>query len=183
MNYVIIHYVLIPVLIMVARIFDVSIGTVRIIFVSKGKEKLAAFLGFFEVLIWLIAISQVLNNLTHFTSYIGYALGFALGNIIGIMIEKNLAVGMQIIRIIKRNKLETLQMILRDEGYGVTTVNGRGGKGKIDIVYVVVERKNTPDVMKIIKEVEPDSFVTIQDIYSYQKGYIKKPKLRKFLVK
>lgn len=177
------NFVVVPLMIMVARIVDVSIGTVRIIFVSRGKANIAAILGFFEVLIWLLAISQVFSNLGHFMSYIGYAAGFALGNIIGINIEKKLAVGVQIVRIIKRNTLDTLQMALRDQGFGVTTVHGRGGKGEIDIVYVVAKRKDIPLVMETIRRIEPDSFVTVQDIYTYKKGFLKRVKHGRSLIK
>ena len=183
MDTVFINYMFIPLLIMIARIIDVSIGTIRIVFVARGREYLSAVLGFFEVLIWLVAISQVLTNLTNVASYIAYGLGFALGNIIGLKIEKKLAVGVQIIRIIKKTKLHALQMALRDEGCGVTTVQGYGGKNDIDIVYVVSERKHVPYIIKIVEDVEPDSFVTIQDVSSYQKGYFKRPRFKGFLRK
>ncbi|MCB1190812.1 MAG: DUF2179 domain-containing protein [Leptospiraceae bacterium] len=175
MEKVFFEYILVPLLIMIARMLDVSIGTIRIIFVSKGKEKVAASLGFIEVIIWLIAITQVLKNLTNPISYIAFAIGFSLGNIIGIKIERKLAVGMQIIRIIKKNKLRTLQLLLRDEGYGVTTVIGQGGKNDVEIVYVVLERRKTKTALKIVEMIEPDSFVTIQDILSHQKGFFKAP--------
>lgn len=172
------NYVLVPFLIMLARILDVSIGTIRIIFVSKGREHISAVLGFFEVLVWLIAINQVFNNLTNPLSYIAFALGFSLGNIIGIKIEKKLAVGMQIIRIIKKNKMRTLQLLLRDEGYGVTTVTGQGGKSDVEIVYVVLKRKQTKTALKIAELLEPNCFVTVQDIYSYQKGFFQTKRLK-----
>ena len=178
MNPIVTQYLVIPLLIMFARVLDVSLGTLRIVFIARGKEYIASVLGFFEVIIWLTAISQVFANLTNVVCFIAYGLGFALGNIIGIKIERKLAVGIQVVRIIKKNKLHTLQMALRDEGYGVTTVQGHGGKYDIDIVYVVAERKHVDSIISIIKKVEPDSFVTIQEIASYQKGYLRRARYR-----
>lgn len=163
-------YLLPALLIMAARVLDVSIGTVRIILVSRGKGVVAATLGFFEVIIWLLAVTRVLANVTNVAAYIGYGLGFGLGNLLGIEIEKRLAIGMQIIRIIKPDTLDTLQMMLRDEGYGVTTVEGYGGRDAVEIIYVVTERKDTQHALRIIDELEPDAFVSVQDIYSVQRG-------------
>ncbi len=174
-------YVLTPVLIMAARMIDVSIGTVRIILVSRGREWQAAALGFIEVIVWLLAMTRVLANLGNVVSYIAFGVGFALGNVIGIRIEKKLALGMQIIRIIKPKRLESLQMLLRDEGYGVTTVDGRGGKGAIEIVYVVTERRHTADALALVDIHEPDAFVTVQDIYSAQRGIFAHNPIRRTL--
>ena len=92
-------YVLMPLLIFLARICDVSIGTMRIIFVSKGKRNIAPILGFFEVLIWITAISKIMQNLDNYVNYIAYAAGFATGNFVGMIIEEKLAMGIQMIRV------------------------------------------------------------------------------------
>jgi len=92
----------IPILVFLARILDVSVGTLRIIFVSKGFKKYAAFLGFFESLIWLIAVSQVMKHMDNWVTYVTFALGFAVGNYVGMLIEERIAIGNQIIRIITR---------------------------------------------------------------------------------
>ncbi|MCG8569160.1 MAG: DUF2179 domain-containing protein [Spirochaetes bacterium] len=172
-----INWLVIPLLIALARTVDVSIGTVRIIFVSRGMEKIAAFLGFFEIIIWLIAITQVMNNLTNVACYIGYGFGFAMGNVIGITIEKKLALGMQIFRIITSNQLETLQMALRDEGYGVTTVDAHGAKTPVKIIYTVCKRKDSPHIMNLINTLDPQCFVTVQDIRSGHLGFAKNKNL------
>ncbi|MBN1619946.1 DUF2179 domain-containing protein [candidate division WOR-3 bacterium] len=169
----IVTWIVIPLLIMIARIIDVSIGTVRIIFVARGRATIAAVLGFFEVVIWIIAISQVLANLTNFSCYLGYGLGFAIGNILGIKIEKKIAFGLQMITIVTVNKLDILPMLLRDEGYGVTTVNGKGAKGDVKIIYAVVERKDVQNVLATVNSTEPGSFVTVEDMVSLHRGYIK----------
>ena len=93
-------YLLLPLLIFCARIIDVSIGTLRIIFVSKGKRNIAPLLGFFEVLVWILAISEIMQNLNNWVCYVAYAAGFAAGNYVGMIIEEKLAIGILIIRII-----------------------------------------------------------------------------------
>ncbi|MBN2363878.1 DUF2179 domain-containing protein [candidate division WOR-3 bacterium] len=173
MNEHIITWVLIPILIMFARIIDVSIGTVRIIFVARGKATIAAVLGFFEVIIWILAISQVLANLTNVSCYIGYGVGFAIGNILGIKIEKRIAFGLQMITIVTTNKLDVLPMLLRDEGYGVTTVSGKGAKGDVRIIYAVVERKFVQNVLGLVNSTEPESFVTVEDMVSLHRGFVR----------
>jgi uncharacterized protein YebE (UPF0316 family) len=92
-------YLILPLLIFFARICDVSIGTMRIIFVSKGKKNIAPLLGFFEVLIWIIVISKIMQNLNNYVNYVAYAAGFATGNLVGMIIEEKLAVGVQMIRV------------------------------------------------------------------------------------
>src|SRR5665648_86798 len=91
---------ILPALIFIARIMDVSLGTIRIIFVIRGQKLLATLLGFFEIMIWLLAIGQIFQNLTDITYYIAYAGGFAAGNYVGIYLESKLALGTLAVRII-----------------------------------------------------------------------------------
>ncbi|MFH1212469.1 MAG: DUF5698 domain-containing protein, partial [Candidatus Neomarinimicrobiota bacterium] len=136
------QWVVIPLLIFLARITDVSIGTVRIIQVSKGNKLLASFLGFFEVSIWLLAISQVMRQgLNNPVSFFAYGLGFASGNYIGITIEDKLALGLQAIRMISADTVDILTMTLRDAGFGATVIEANGAKGLVHIIYVIVQRK------------------------------------------
>ncbi|HER42916.1 MAG TPA: hypothetical protein ENO08_00460, partial [Candidatus Eisenbacteria bacterium] len=76
-------WVVLPLLIILARVIDVTIGTIRIVFVSRGHKVIAPILGFFEVLIWLLAIGQIMRNLSNFMCYIAYGTGFALGTYMG----------------------------------------------------------------------------------------------------
>ncbi len=169
----IIKYVIIPVLIFIARVFDVSIGTLRIILISRGNKIIAPILGFIEVTIWLIAITQVMKNLSHPISYLAYGAGFAFGNYVGMWLEAKIALGYQSIRVITNNPLEALPMVLRDEGYAVTTVKGRGAKGVVNVVFTVVMRKNMKHVLDIVKTIEPLAFVTVEDIRLSHSGYFK----------
>jgi len=168
-----ISWVIIPIVIMLARIVDVSLGTIRIIQIALGKKLIASLIGFAECLLWLIAVSQIMQNLSNIFCYIGFALGFAIGNYIGIFISEKLPSGLQIIRIINNSKVKSLQMALRDEGFGVTTVDGYGAKGPVNLIYVVSSQVDVPRVMEIIKQMEPSSFVTINDVKSRYLGTLK----------
>jgi uncharacterized protein YebE (UPF0316 family) len=164
------------VLIFVARICDVSIGTIRIILISRGYRYLAPVFGFFEVLIWLTAITHVLKNLNHISSYLVYAGGFAAGNYIGMILESKIAIGYQLIRIITNEKMQLLPMMLRDQGFGVTAIKGWGAKGEITMIYTVVPRKKVGEVMNTVTILEPIAFITIEDVKTKYAGFFIKDK-------
>lgn len=157
-------YVILPLLIILARVVDVSIGTLKIILLSRGNKTLAPFLGFFEVLIWLLAVTRIFENLDNWVCYLAYAFGFALGSYIGILLEEKLALGFQLIRIITRKAADQLTDTLRGKGYGVTYIPAEGSSGKVGILYSVVSRKNMGDIIPVIKEHNPNAFYTIEDI-------------------
>jgi uncharacterized protein YebE (UPF0316 family) len=170
MNTTLLNWVIIPILIFFARICDVSIGTVRIILVSRGKKLLASSLGFVEVIIWLLAVSQAMQHINNVACVIAYGLGFATGTYVGITIEEKLAIGLQALRFITKNTLDVLTMALRDEGYGATVIEAKGGKGKVNIIFTIVPRKDVNKTLEIAKEFDPDVFVSIQDIRSVKSG-------------
>ena len=161
---------LIPLLIFLSRVIDVTIGTLRIIFVSKGMKYIAPLLGFFEVFIWLIAIGQIMQNLTNWVNYIAYSAGFATGNFIGILIENKLAMGLVSLRIITESDAVPLIKNLSEENFGLTRVGARGVAGKVRIIISIVKRKNIDRVIEIIKKHNPNAFVTIEDVRSVQGG-------------
>src|SRR4030065_260984 len=148
-------YGILPLLIFLARICDVSIGTLRIIFVSKGKKNIAPFLGFFEVLIWIVAISKIMQNLDNYINYIAYAAGFASGNFVGMIIEEKLAVGIQIIRVITHLNGPDLVKSLNKNGYGATSVEAYGAKEKVHLIYTIVQRNEITRVLEIIDQFNP----------------------------
>lgn len=163
-------WVVLPVIIFFARVADVTLGTLRIIFVSRGKRTVAPLLGFFEVLIWVIVIGQLVQNLSSVTSYLGYAAGFAAGNYVGMMIEDRLAIGTLIVRAIIPLGGDEIVNRLRAAGYGVTSVDAQGAAGPVRLVYAVVKRKHIRRVMDIIHEVHPKAFITIEDVRSLEEG-------------
>lgn len=155
---------------MIARIGDVTIGTIRIIFVSKGKKALASSLGFFEVLIWLIAIGQIMQHLNNFACYIGYAVGFATGNFIGITVEEKLAMGTLVVRIFASNGGAQLIHSLKAAGFGVTAVEGSGATGPVNVIYTFINRRALAEVDRIIKEFNPKAFYCVEEIKSVNAG-------------
>jgi len=164
------RYVILPLAIFIARICDVSLDTLRIIYVSRGLKFLAAQIGFFEVLIWLMAISQIISNLTNPLLYIAYASGFAMGNYIGIFIEEKMAIGTVVIRIITQRDAKQLIEVLKSEGYGVTYADAQGALGPVKIIFTIIKRKDVASVLKIINRLNPQAFYTIEDIRSVRQG-------------
>ena len=170
-------YVLMPLLIFMARICDVSIGTIRIIFVSKGKRNIAPILGFFEVLIWITAISKIMQNLDNYINYIAYAAGFATGNFVGMIIEEKLAMGIMMIRIFANEKGPELVQILNVNGYGATVVEASGARDKVHLIYTIIQRNELANVLNIITSFNPRAFYTIEDVKAVNEGIFgpKKP--------
>jgi uncharacterized protein YebE (UPF0316 family) len=157
-------YIVVPILIVLAKIIDVSLGTIRIILVSKGSKSLAPLLGFFEVLIWIVAIGQVMKNLTNPLNYIAYAFGFSLGNYFGIIIEAKLALGQVVVRVITKGDATLLIQYLKVANFGVTIVDAVGAKGPVHMIFTVIKRTKVNNVVKIIKEYNPKAFYSIEDI-------------------
>lgn len=158
------NWIIYPILIFFARIADVSIGTIRIIFVSRGMKYLAPALGFFEVLIWLLAIGHIMQNLNNPINYLAYASGFGMGNYVGILLEKKLAMGTVLIRIITRRDASELVQHLRQMGYVVTSVDAEGNEVPVKVIFTVVKRKDIPDIAPIIKRFNPNAYYTIEDV-------------------
>jgi uncharacterized protein YebE (UPF0316 family) len=157
-------YLILPLLIIFARVVDVSFGTIRIIFISKGKKNIAPILGFFEVTVWLLAATRVFQNINNWACYFAYGTGFALGSYIGMYIEEKLALGVQLIRIITKKEPKNLVNYLRLKGYGVTAIKAEGSQGEVGVLYSVVKRKNIKDFVSIIMNFNPNAFYTIEDI-------------------
>ncbi len=161
---------LMPLLIFTARVVDVSIGTLRIIFLSRGLRYLAPLCGFFEVLVWLLAISQIMQNLDSWINYLSYAAGYAMGNYIGMAIEHRLAMGLIALRVISNKDPAELVSRLKGSHFGVTIMDGRGAEGKVHIIFMVIKRKNLPYVARMLKECMPNAFVTVDDVRAASGG-------------
>lgn len=163
-------WVILPLLIFVGRIADVSIGTMRIVFVSRGHKYIAPVLGFFEVLIWLLALTNIMQNLSNPLTYIAYGAGFAMGNFIGISLEERLAMGMCVVRIITRRDAHHLVEQLRLEGYGVTVMDADGNYGKVAVFYSVIKRSCLTHFVGIINKYNPKAFYTVEDVRFVNEG-------------
>jgi len=165
------RWVVIPLLIFSARIMDVSLQTMRIIFVSKGRRLLAPFLGFFEVLIWLMAIAQIINDLTNPFYYIAYGFGFAAGTYTGIRIEERIAIGVVLLRVITQRDASPIVTLLREEEFGVTCIDAEGKSGQVKIIFIVLDRSNLPRVSNLIREYNSNAFYSVEDIRQVSHGY------------
>jgi uncharacterized protein YebE (UPF0316 family) len=163
-------YFLLPLLIFIARICDVTVGTMRIIMVSKGKKLLAPVLGFFEVLIWVMAIGKIMQNLSNPVCYIAYAGGFAIGNYVGMKVEEKLAMGLIVIRIITQKDASELIKALRDMGFGITEIDAMGKDKKVHVIYSIIKRHDVPVVTERINHFNPKAFYTIEDIRAVSQG-------------
>ncbi|MGC9355800.1 MAG: DUF2179 domain-containing protein, partial [Mariniphaga sp.] len=139
-------YFLLPFLIFLSRIMDVTIGTIRIVMVSKGQKFWAPLLGFFEILIWLLAISRIFENLDNWACYLAYAAGFATGNYIGLIIEQRLAMGIVKIQIITRRSATELIQNLKSAGYGITHHEAKGSSEDVSIIYSIINRNEIQKV-------------------------------------
>jgi uncharacterized protein YebE (UPF0316 family) len=171
---VIFDWVILPAIIFFARLIDVALGTLRILFISRSMQKIAPLVGFFESLIWLFAISQIVLNLNNIMSYFAFAAGFASGNYLGIYIEHKLAVGLLSIRVITSEDGTDLQNYLRAQNFGVTSVSALGVTGKVRLIISVIKRKDLDVYISIVKKYNPKAFVSVEDIRSVQEGYFNK---------
>jgi len=163
-------WVIIPLFIVLARIVDVSIGTLRIIFVSRGYRFLAPVLGFFEVIIWLLAIGEIMKNLNNPICYIAYGLGFALGNYLGILLEDRLSIGQVIVRVITKRDATQLVETLKQKNYGVTSINAEGSTGEGKLIFLIINRSRLTDVVDQIKHFNPNAFYSVEDVRSVTEG-------------
>lgn len=159
-----------PFLVFLARVTDVTLGTLRIIFTARGKRKIAPLLGFVEVFIWVSVISEITKGAHNVAAYLAYAAGFATGTYIGMKIEDKLAMGMLVVRAIIPNQAQELTMSLREKGYGVTRVDAHGSQGPVQLIYTIVMRKNLPDVAAIIQNAYPNAFFTVEELRSAEHG-------------
>lgn len=158
------HWVVVPLLIFLARICDVSINTIRVIFMLSGRKGLSTFLGFFESFIWLMAISQILQNVDNVASYFAYAGGFAGGIFVGMKIEERLAIGNIILRIISPPPADELISSMISAGYGVTSLDAQGARGTVKIIFTVARRQKLNDLIALINRHNPNAFYTIEGV-------------------
>jgi uncharacterized protein YebE (UPF0316 family) len=159
-----------PALVFLARVVDVTLGTLRIIFTSRGKKLLAPLLGFVEVFIWVSVIAQITRQANNVAAYFAYAAGFAAGNYIGMFIENKLAMGMLVVRAIIPNHVYELTKSLSEKGYGATRVDAHGSQGPVNLIYTIVQRKDLPEVAGIIQGAYPNAFFTVEELRSVEHG-------------
>jgi uncharacterized protein YebE (UPF0316 family) len=157
-------YIILPLLIFMARIMDVSINTIRIIYVLGGRRLTATILGFFESFIWLMAIRQIFEHMDNWVCYVAYPGGFAMGILVGMMIEERIAYGKVIVRIITRKDVtELIDFITRNQ-FRYTRVASEGLDGPENLVFTVLPRENLEDLLGKMKEILPTAFYTVEKV-------------------
>jgi uncharacterized protein YebE (UPF0316 family) len=154
----------IPFLIYAARICDVSIGTVRSVFVISGYRKVAVILGFFEVIIWVLAVGWALKHISHPTALIGYAGGYASGILIGMTVEDRVAMGLRMIRVINPDPEVHVAAVMRERGFRVTRLDGSGQKGPVEVSFMVIKRRRLGEVKAMLAELAPEAFITVERV-------------------
>ncbi len=158
-------------LIFALRVSDMTLDTLRMLFVVRGSKAVAWTLGFFQSLIFVVAIGSVLSNLSNPLNILGYAAGFATGNVIGMLIEERLAIGFVFLSIISSRRGAAIAERLREAGYGVTEIAARGKDGMVAVLNVNVRRKQTDRVRQIINEVDGEAFITADEIRPVRRGF------------
>ncbi|MDQ3047607.1 MAG: DUF2179 domain-containing protein [Bacteroidota bacterium] len=163
-------WIILPLIIFFSRVCDVSIGTIRHVFISKGFRSIVPILGFFEVLIWIIVVAQVMKNLNNFACYLAWAGGFATGTYVGLRIEERLALGLQVIRIITNQNCEDLIKALKAGNHGITVLDAQGAVGPVKMIFTIIKRKNVKKVVLMIAQYNPTAFYSIEDIKNANQG-------------
>ncbi|MFH1587044.1 MAG: DUF2179 domain-containing protein [Candidatus Diapherotrites archaeon] len=173
-------WIILPLLIFLARIIDVSLGTIRVIFIARGVRYLAPVIGFFEILIWLVAISQIMTHLNSPIIFLAYAGGFAAGTYVGMYIEDKLSIGKVMIQIIVKDNVEELIEVLKAAKYRLTSINAEGDSGHVTMIFTFTKRKNIRNVIDIIKQYHPKAFYSIEDVRSVGDGFVAAKKKSSF---
>jgi uncharacterized protein YebE (UPF0316 family) len=158
-------------LIFLLRVSDMTLDTLRVLVVMRGRKGAAWVLGFFQSLIFVIAITSVLSNLDNPLNILGYAAGFATGNVVGMLIEERLAIGHIQLSIISPGHGAAVAERLRAEGYAITEISARGKDGVVTLLSCSVLRKKVDEVQKLVNEVDDSAFITAEDVRPVRRGF------------
>ncbi len=160
-----------PLVIFLLRVSDMSLDTLRVLFVVRGRRPLAWLLGFCQSALWVVAITSVLSHLDNLWNVIGYAGGFATGNVVGMMLEERLAIGHGHLRIISSRRGSAIAEALRAAGYAATEIPGRGRDGTVTVINCSVRRRDIEPVRLRVAEIDPDAFVTVEEVRPLHRGF------------
>jgi uncharacterized protein YebE (UPF0316 family) len=155
------------------RVCDMALDTLRVLFIVRGQRPVVWFLGFFQSAIWVVAFSSVLGHLGNPLAWIGYAAGFATGNVVGMAIEDKLAIGYRHLRVISPRRGPDVAAAIRQAGYGVTELDGHGRDGPVAVVNVSVRRRDVDRIQTLVRTADPESFVSVEEIRPLHRGYFR----------
>lgn len=162
---------LIALLIFIMRVLNMTLDTLRMMVVMRGMKTLTFILGFFQTAVFVLALGSVINDLNNPLNTIAYSLGFATGNVVGMMIEKRLALGSVNITIMSPTNGQQIAETLRGKGHAVTEIPARGKDGSVEVLECSVQRKFAKEVQDIALDADPDAFITSRDIQRIWRGY------------
>ena len=161
-----------PLVVFLLRVTDVSMATIRMLMIMRGRRLVAPLIGFFEILLWVTAVGIVVRHLSSPLHVIGYAAGFATGNFLGLLIEERLALGIATVRTVVRDGGAELAGELRGAGFGVTEIMGRGRDGAVDVLYSVLPRKRVNACLSAIESRAPEAFVVVDEPRTVRRGWL-----------
>jgi len=161
-----------PFLIFGLRIIDVSLATLRMLLSMRNARTLVPFIGFFESLIWVVAVGTAIMNLHSVWHILGYSAGFASGTVVGLWLEGKLAVGLATVRVICTFEGEAVADALRKRGFGVTSFPGFGRQGPVEMMYAVVKRRHIPEVIAEVEAVDADAFISVEEPRTIRRGWM-----------
>lgn len=161
------------------RILDVTLGTLRITYLVRGQRSVAGLLGFFEALVWLTAAAQVLGNLDSPVKFVAYAAGYAAGTMLGVSVERWIAAGDSMLRVVSKADGPPLEGPMREAGYFVTSLNAQGRDGDVRVLFTVLPRRRVPEVLKLLRRINPAAYVTIESTTPARDAQLPSVRLRK----
>ncbi|MFT4543629.1 MAG: hypothetical protein ACI9UR_002019 [Bacteroidia bacterium] len=174
------NYLLLPLIIFLARTIDTSLGTLRIVMISRGNRKAVRLVGFVEVLLWIIAIGQIIQNLNNWAGYLAWAAGFSVGSMIGFKIEDRLALGKHQLRIITSQPVDRFLSALKEINQGFTVFDGMGATGPVKQVFLILNRQNNKEVTALVNKHIPTSFCSVSDVMATDSGVFNSKKRELF---
>jgi len=170
-------WVILPLLIFIARICDVSMETIRVIYISKGIKYLAPIIAFFEIVIWLLAMEMVMNDLSNIANFLAFAFGFAMGTYVGLVIEEKLSIGKVILRIVTTGESnDEIISFMRSENYGTTMIDATGSRGNVKMILSLVNRTEVGHITEKIQKTNPHAFFSIEDVRYVNEGVFRPKK-------
>lgn len=161
-----------PLIIFLMRVGDVSLSTVRMLLAVRNAWILVPCIAVFEVTIWLFAAGSALQNMRSPLHLLGYATGFATGNVVGMWLEEKLAYGFAAVRIIVKGRQPALAARLREMGFGVTELTGQGRSGPVEILLAVSKRRDVPRIVSEASDMHPDAFITVEEPKTITRGWL-----------
>jgi uncharacterized protein YebE (UPF0316 family) len=161
------------------RLTDVSIGSIRIVMLVRGRPLIAGILGFFESLVWVLAAGLVLTNMDSPLRIVAFAAGFAVGTVLGGTVERWIAMGQSVLRVITPTDTPAVAPALREAGFGVTVLNAEGRDGDVRLAFTVVPRRRNAEVLSLIHQHNPAAFVTLEDVSTPELRLRKASRIRK----